>query len=92
MHYLAELPWVPQAVAGNRELDWRETGERFLEVASQVGPARAVVRLELDEAGDIVRATGTRPRRGSGGGGDLVGPPGRPLRLLARPGDAGRGD
>lgn len=63
MRYLAELAWVPQAVAGNCELEWRETGERHLEVATQVGRAQAVVRLELDEAGDIVRATGMRPRR-----------------------------
>jgi hypothetical protein len=67
MRYLAELAWVPQAIAGNRELEWRETGERQLEVAAQAGPSRATVELELDEAGDIVRATGMRPRRGPGG-------------------------
>jgi hypothetical protein len=67
MRYLAELAWVPQAVAGNRELEWQQTGERSLEVATYVGPARAAVQLELDEAGDIVRATGMRPRRGSDG-------------------------
>ena len=80
MRYLAELAWVPQAIAGNRELEWRQTGERQLEVATQVGPARAVVELELDEAGNIVRAAGMRPRRGDGGefeptpwGGDFSG-------------------
>jgi hypothetical protein len=67
MRYLAELAWVPQAVAGNDELEWRQTGERQLEVATHVGPARATVELELDEAGDIVRAAGMRPRRGPGG-------------------------
>lgn len=67
MRYLAELAWVPQAVAGNRGLEWRQTSERQLEVATQVGPARATVELEVDEAGDIVRATGMRPRRGTGG-------------------------
>jgi hypothetical protein len=67
MRYLAELAWVPQAIAGNRELEWRQIGERQLEVATQVGPARAAVELELDKAGDIIGATGMRPRRGPGG-------------------------
>lgn len=66
MRYLAELAWVPQAIAGNGELEWRQTGERQLEVAAQVGPARAAVELELDEACDIIRTTGLRPRRGPG--------------------------
>ena len=60
MRYLSELAWAPQAMAANRELVWREVDERTVEVASVKG-ATAVVELEFDAAGDIVRATGTRP-------------------------------
>ena len=60
MRYLSELPWAPQAMAANRELVWREVDERTVEVASGKDTA-AVVELEFDAGGDIVRATGTRP-------------------------------
>lgn len=60
MRYLSELAWAPQAMAENRELVWREVEECSVEVASVKG-ATAVVELEFDAAGDIVRATGTRP-------------------------------
>jgi hypothetical protein len=60
MRYLSELAWAPQAIAANRELAWREVDERTVEVASQRGPT-AVVEWEFDGAGDIARATGTRP-------------------------------
>lgn len=59
--YLAELAWAPQAIAANRELEWREVDERTVEVATQVGSTRAAVQWEFDDAGDFVRATGTRP-------------------------------
>ena len=61
MRYLSELAWAPQAMAANRELVWREVDERTVEVAAGVRGATAVVELEFDAAGDIVRATGTRP-------------------------------
>jgi len=60
MRYLSELAWAPQAMAENRELVWREVDERTVEVACVHG-ATAVVELEFDAAGDIVRANGTRP-------------------------------
>ena len=61
MRYLSELAWAPQAMAANRELVWREVDERTVEVAASVRGSTAVVELEFDAAGDIVRATGTRP-------------------------------
>jgi hypothetical protein len=61
MRYLAELAWAPQAIAQNRELDWREVDERTVEVSCDVGGTRAAVRWQFDAAGDFVRATGTRP-------------------------------
>ena len=53
LRYLAELPWVPHAMAANPELAWRELDERTIDVATRVGPVRAAVTLEFDCAGDI---------------------------------------
>jgi len=61
MRYLAELAWAPQAIAENRELEWREVEERSVEVAYQAAAARAAVRWEFDEAGDLACARGVRP-------------------------------
>lgn len=57
LRYLAEVPWAPHAMAANPELEWREIGERTLEVATPVGGRRLVVAMELDGAGDIVRTS-----------------------------------
>jgi hypothetical protein len=63
MRYLAELPWVPQAMAVNRQLEWRELDRQTVEVAVRVGPARVAVRLEFNAEDDIVGAsTDARPR------------------------------
>jgi hypothetical protein len=64
LRYLAELPWVPYALAHNRELEWRELDERSVEVAAHVGAARLVVTVEFDAAGDVVRTSSRmRPRK-----------------------------
>jgi hypothetical protein len=61
MRYLAELVWAPQAIASNRELDWRQVDETRVEVTTPVGATSAAVRWEFDSSGDMVGATGTRP-------------------------------
>jgi hypothetical protein len=62
--YLAELPWVPYAMAANRELEWRDLGSRSVEVATSVGAERVAVALDFDASGDIVRASSpARPRQ-----------------------------
>jgi len=61
MRYLAELAWAPQAIAANRELEWRAVDERTVEVACEVATARVAVRWEFNDAGDLVGATGVRP-------------------------------
>jgi hypothetical protein len=61
MRYLAELVWAPQAIASNRELDWRQVDETTAEVTTPVGATSATVRWEFDSSGDMVRASGTRP-------------------------------
>lgn len=63
LRYLAELPWAPQAIAANRELQWRELDGDDIEVATAVAGKRLPVRFQFDAAGDIVRAsTDVRPR------------------------------
>jgi hypothetical protein len=48
--YLTELPWVPQAMAGNTELEWRQVDDHAVEVATVVGDERPNVRIEFDLA------------------------------------------
>ena len=52
--YLAELPWAPDAMLGNPDLQWRMTDDRAAEVKldTRVGTAR--VTFHFDAAGDIV--------------------------------------
>jgi hypothetical protein len=57
LRYLAELPWVPYAMAQNRELEWRQLDERHVEVATRVDERRLALELEFDPAGDIVRSS-----------------------------------
>jgi hypothetical protein len=63
LRYLAELPWSPQAIAANGELEWRQLEGDSVEVATAVAAQGAAVRFQFDRAGDIVRAScDTRPR------------------------------
>jgi len=70
--YLAELPWAPDAILGNPELEWRLTGEGEAEVKlnTRVGTVRVIFRF--DAAGDIVEME-ARDRPASD-------PDGRPVR------------
>lgn len=64
LRYLAELPWVPHAMAHNGELEWGELDARSVGVAAHVGGKRRAVKVEFDDAGDIVRvSTPMRPYR-----------------------------
>jgi hypothetical protein len=63
LRYLAELPWAPQAIAENRELEWRELDGGDIEVATAVAGKQWPVRFEFGAGGDIVRASSeARPR------------------------------
>jgi hypothetical protein len=62
MRYLAELPWVPHAIASNPELSWRELDDGSVEVATLVGGRAASVNLSFDDEGLIRAASGIRPR------------------------------
>ncbi len=61
--YLAELPWMPYAIAVNQELEWRQVDDLTVEVATVVRDEHPTVRIEFDEEGDIVRCfADARPR------------------------------
>jgi hypothetical protein len=61
MRYLAELPWVPQAIIANREVEWQAIDNESVEVACSLGTTRVAVRWHFNEDGDVVGATGMRP-------------------------------
>jgi hypothetical protein len=65
--YLAELPWVPQAIHANAQLKWRELDGRTVEVSTQVREARVAVRLMFNEHGEIEQTVAERPRLEAGG-------------------------
>lgn len=52
--YLAELPWVPDAIIGNPDLSWRVTGPTTVEVRMPTPEGTARVSFGFNEAGDIV--------------------------------------
>jgi hypothetical protein len=66
--YLAELPWVPHAMAANPQLKWRELDESAVEVSTEVAGERVAVTLAFDRDGEIARTHATaRPRSTDGG-------------------------
>jgi hypothetical protein len=63
IRYLVELPLAPQAMALNRELEWRAVDESTVEVATLAGGARVVALLHFGASGDIAAASAeARPR------------------------------
>jgi hypothetical protein len=56
VRYLAELAWVPHAMAANDRLEWRQLDRQSVEVATRTASARAAVTLQFDTAGDIAGA------------------------------------
>jgi Family of unknown function (DUF6544) len=59
--YLAEIPWVPQAIIANGDLRWRAIDESTAEVSTQVAEERVAVALTFD-GDEIVRVLADRPR------------------------------
>lgn len=70
--YLAELPWAPDAMLGNPVLQWRQSGEREVEVKMNTRVGTARVSFRFDENGDII-AMEARDR-------PATDPAGRPVR------------
>jgi hypothetical protein len=57
---LAELPWKPQFALAVSTLAWNDAGDAAFDVRTRVGDLEPAVRFELDEEGDVVRASGKR--------------------------------
>ncbi len=56
LRYLAELPWNPDAILCNRELEWTVLGPKSIRVAAGTGAARGEITFELDGDGYIATA------------------------------------
>jgi hypothetical protein len=68
VRYLAELPLVPFAMTHNRDLEWRALDDRAMEVSATVDDEHLAVRFDVDESGDIVRASSISHPMGNDGG------------------------
>ena len=53
---LGELPWLPAFVLVDPSLTWTDTGETTFEVHSQAGDREVMVRFEINDQGDVIRA------------------------------------
>lgn len=60
--YLAEIPWVPQAILSNSQLEWSALHEHGVEVATRVAGERLALQLMFNEAGEITQTVAARPR------------------------------
>jgi hypothetical protein len=67
MRYLAELPWAPDAVLGNPEVEWTALDDDRVEAALETRSGRVWVRFVLNGDGDIVEMTAERPDVGPDG-------------------------
>lgn len=65
--YLAEIPWVPQAILSNSQLEWRAVDEQTVEVATPVAGERLPLRLIFNAQGEITQTVAARPRLEAGG-------------------------
>lgn len=63
MRYLAELPWVPDAVLGNPEIAWTAREDGTYDAALDTPSGRVSVRFSLDENGDFAEMVAMRPDR-----------------------------
>jgi hypothetical protein len=54
---LAELAWLPELALADPALRWVDAGEDAFELRADAAEREVVVRFDLDEAGDVVRAS-----------------------------------
>jgi Family of unknown function (DUF6544) len=62
--YVAELPWSPYGIVGNRDLEWREAGGRSIRVATSVGPRPIGLTFGFDGEGHRLMLHGQPPTAG----------------------------
>jgi len=53
---LGELPWLPSFVLTDPALRWTDAGETAFEVRSSAGDREVMVRFEINDQGDVIRA------------------------------------
>jgi hypothetical protein len=66
MRYLAELPWVPDALLHNPHLRWRQLEDDVVEVETSTAGTKAKVRFRFDTEGDIVEMQADERGRSEG--------------------------
>jgi hypothetical protein len=76
MRYLAELPWMPDAILTNRAVTWTEIAPGRVRAALAIGSGEAAVEFILDGQGDFI-AMEALDRPGKG-------PDGEPARMAWR--------
>jgi hypothetical protein len=57
LRYLAELPWNPDAILCNRDLEWTVLSSKSIRVAAGIGAARGEITFELGGDGYIATAS-----------------------------------
>jgi hypothetical protein len=63
LRYLAELAWVPHALAHNGALEWRQLDDHTAEVSTEVAGERLAVEVRFDADGDIAGTASDTRRR-----------------------------
>ena len=53
---LGELPWLPSFVLADSALIWTDAGENLFEVRCRAADREVVVRFEINDQGDLIRA------------------------------------
>lgn len=54
---LGELPWLPSFVLADPTLTWTDAGENAFEVRSTAGDQEVMVRFDINDQGDVIRAS-----------------------------------
>ena len=54
---IAELAWLPDMAAADPALRWVEVGQDAFEIRADAAGREVVVRFDVDEGGDVVRAS-----------------------------------
>ena len=54
---LAELAWVPDLARAEPTLRWSDAGERAFGISRPAGEREVTVRFEIDDQGDVIRAS-----------------------------------
>lgn len=53
---VGELPWIPLLALADSSLEWTGSDENAFEIRTSAGSAPVLVRFDVDEGGDVIRA------------------------------------